>query len=281
MSKRSRDDDELVMPDEARSTRLKRNTSESTTNTVVQHETNIRTSSTAVVPTTSFEPKLGKMEKLLMKDLWSSDTTKVVLALKEFHGMIYSPSNRRAETKNRDNARRFGTHALILQIMKKWNENEIILCWCCVVLQILTLFSSDKKKAIKSIESILSLGGMELIVNMMLRFSDSEMAQRNGCAVLANMFHSNTVTDFKKRFIQDMNGISLLVQAMTKNSDIACTQYYGCITLHQLAFESQMKSIIIKGGGASAGIKALEKDFGDQTAAVHTNASNLVKQLLA
>lgn len=222
----------------------------------------------------------GDMEKLLMEDLFSHDDIVVGKALIKIGEMFWTQQEYPVEKMNRNKAPTIGAHFAILQVMRKWNENEDILSKCCNCLGNILLNRNNECESMAG--AILSLGGLEMIVNALKRFPQDIDLYINGGFALTNLFFYKTVCiqPFKKQFVQEYGGVSLMIEKMKWYPNDAEIQEVGCALLQRLAVVEDLKIPLVQCGVFAVAHKIRVQDFGDEYDYVRTEADNLWKTLM-
>lgn len=141
----------------------------------------------------------------------------------------------------RDEAYRAGGHAIIVMVMRRWRDNELIQAGGCRCITNMTCQFPDAKR------SFAMIGGVESAIVAMQTYPDSQQVQGYGCGALMNILcgHTDETADVSlamaHKFVNELDGIAIVVRAMQAFPDDTKIQLGGCGLFQNLA---QNKSFI-------------------------------------
>jgi hypothetical protein len=198
------------------------------------------------------QPDLTDIPKLVLVDLQKDDVDVVATALKQLFDLILT-SNASWEENQKD-AISFGAVAEVLRAMRKWQMHEAVQLNGCRCLGNLAYKSNHGK------DLIARSGGMEAVVNAMKVFPNHEHLNLIAAIALNKLFFDDSVrTSFGRRFVEDLNGLGLLLTTLSNFQAHNKINEYCCGVLYQLAVESDLREAIVKAGVVSAVASAMER----------------------
>jgi hypothetical protein len=152
----------------------------------------------------------------------------------------------------RDEAYRAGGHAIIVMAMRRWRDNELIQAGGCRCMTNMSCQYPDAKR------SFAMIGGVESALMSMKTFPDSLQVQGFGCGALMNILcgHSEDKFDvslkISERFVNQLDGISTVVEAMKRFPEDTKIQLGGCGLFQNLAQNKAFIYSMMQGGAVAA-----------------------------
>ena len=186
-------------------------------------------------PTKGFEcvdfivPELDSIPQLLIEEVLNENSSVVEDAVDRLARRC------RKSDEMRDEAYRAGGHAVLVMAMRRWRENETIQAGGLRCITNMTCQFPEAKK------SFAAVGGVESAIVAMQEYPDSLQVQGYACGALMNILcgHKDDTSDaaltIADRFVNHLNGIPIVVKAMTSFPDDSKIQLGGCGLFQKLA----------------------------------------------
>lgn len=199
------------------------------------------------------QPVLGEIPQLLFVEMQKENPDDVANA------MIQLWNRMRTSEEKRKAAIKSGAHFLVPMTMRKWQQHEGVqrdgtFCLC-------TIACASEDVLLLMFES----GGMEAFVNSIRSFPSSEDVVGHGLSAIRNWLCQSDVTRkvIGRRFVEDLNGIRLVLDAMSKFEDVSFLLQDCCMIFHELAKQKELRKPMIEAGVLSAVAGTIEKHLED------------------
>jgi hypothetical protein len=200
-------------------------------------------------------PHSTLLAKILMFDLQTNNPEEVADALQFLANSLWNHGGV-------EDAHRLGAPAIVLATMRKFCFVERIQAHGCVCIQVMS--PSDV---------MLELGGVDWIAHILKMFPHSLMIQGSACGALAGVFVTMRSSQVVHRFVYELCGVQMVVQAMKIYSDSAELQWFGCALLGSLATMSQSVRSALLQNGAGDVIQTAWQTHGSVNSGVAHQAS--------
>ncbi|CAB9497071.1 armadillo repeat containing 6 [Seminavis robusta] len=231
------------------------------------HETN---------PNLDFEPmapNLDSIPRLLLEEVLSTNAKVAEDAIDRLARRC------RKSAEIREEAFRAGGHAIVIMVMRQWRDNEAIQAGGCRCITNMTCQFPDAKK------SFAMIGGVESTLVAMKNYPNSLQVQGYGCGSLMNILcgHTDEGADssmaMSRRFVNDLNGIAVVVEAMKQFPQDSKIQLGGCGLFQNLAQEKSFVYNMMQAGAVAAVGASLETHPGDPN--IKKAAGSFMKKVFA
>ena len=196
------------------------------------------------------QPELTEIAKVVFH-MQKNDVEEVVAAMKKLDEAL-GEGNEDSE-ENAKEAIKMGAHVVALGTMRKWQMHEDIQTNGCGILIELMYNCDDAEGA------VVQLGGLEAAINAMRVFPDSEHVNRRASRALRNMYDESVRTSARRRFVDDLNGLPLLLRVMKKFPNQSGIQEDCCVVFYQLAQEKELRKPLVETGVVSAVATTMER----------------------
>jgi hypothetical protein len=146
-------------------------------------------------------------------------------------------------------------HGLLVLAIRKWPQHEEIQANCLGILVEFTHHCGDLVH-----EPLAVMGLVELTVAAIERFPNSNVVQQWGLQTMSNLLTDEENEEIRKGmelFVDELNGISLLVQAMKRFPHDQRLNLTGCTFVYNLC-NSGYKDALIRGKATSVVVAAME-----------------------
>lgn len=201
---------------------------------------------------------LDGVSRILLEDIHRDTAQQVLKALAGLSEICgQSP-------RVREEACKMGAPAAIVTLMKKWSVEKSIQAACFRVLIALTV--GDENIQVR--KALWMVGGMQDILDAMLKFPDSRSVQFFGCYAVLSLLPSGSEEGHEKlqkwmgrRFLRNYKGAKTIIKAMVQFQKDAIVQVAGCSVLLKLAtfmHDGDDRRILLESGAISAFSVALE-----------------------
>jgi len=214
-----------------------------------EHDVNFSTSSMDMDPAVAH---LSIIPKLLFEGMVNEKAATVESAVEYLADMFRLSSDKRIESYQA------GGHTVLVVTMTKWVANESIQTSSCRCIQNMTCTNAHAK------ESFAIVGGLEAVVTAMRSFPTSQRVQRSGCGAVMNLLSghedegSHILTNMATRFVNDYDGIALVVKAMQEFPEEVKIQLWGNGLFQNLATHPEFRLPLMKSGAITATGGSLE-----------------------
>ena len=214
---------------------------------------------------------LDIIPKLLFEGMVADDAKTVETAVENLADLFRLSADKRME------AHEAGGHAVLVVTMQKWIRNESIQTSSCRCIQNMSCTNTEAK------ESFACIGGLECIINAMRAYPSSQRVQRSGCGALMNLLSgsdddSEMLDAMSQKFVNEYDGIALIVAAMKNYPDEIKIQLWGNGLFQNLAQVKEFRRELMRGGAVTAAGASMEK-YPDE-GPVLTYAAKFLKLLL-
>ena len=212
---------------------------------------------------------LDVIPRLLFEGMTSQKATTVETAVEGLADIFRLSGGKRVE------AYEAGGHAVLITIMKKWMHNESIQTSSCRCIQNMSCTHNEAK------ESFAAIGGLESILTAMRTFPTSQRVQRSGCGALMNLLSGNDeeskiLQTMSKKFVQEYEGIPLVVNAMRTFPQELKVQLWGNGLFQNLAQTKSFRLDMMRGGAVTAAGASLEGHCDDASIQQHVTKLMLI-----
>lgn len=212
----------------------------------------------------SDDVQLDGVSRILLEDIHKDTTQQVLKALAGFSEICGQSSEVRVQ------ACRMGAPAAIVTLMKKWSVEKSVQAACFRVLIALTV--GDENIQVR--KALWMVGGMQDILNSMLKFPDSRSVQFFGCYAVLSLLPSGSEEGnvqlqkwMGRKFLRDYKGAKTIIRAMVQFQQDIVVQVAGCSVLLKLAtfmHDGDDRRILLESGAISAFSVALESHPKDE-----------------
>jgi hypothetical protein len=176
------------------------------------------------------------INKLILEDLWSDDSSTVEKGLKIISGILGSKVSKGHADRNREVIFRAGGHLAIVQAMRKHKDSDAVQGEGCRALGITAeeITDSGNKNAIATV------GGIDAILTAMKNFRGDEQIQDFGCGALQNL----SGVGENSHLLLERDGLVTILLAMRTFPNSFLIQESGCWTIVNVCQRREHKSKI-------------------------------------
>lgn len=214
------------------------------------------------------EPPLEGIAKLLLEDLQHKCVTEVGNALYKLQDLV-TTAHANSE-QNRREAYDLGAHIMALMAMRKWPLNEKVQLYAC---SFITLLAKREQKGYRM--AFVQAGGFHTIVKALQTFPEEKCLQSSGFRAIYNLIHDDF--DYLHKFVNQMDGIQVLLRPMTKYTDHTCLLTACCAVFGLLAKEPEFRGPLKAAGVVSAVAMISEKHVDNR--GIQTHAGIFMKRV--
>lgn len=189
------------------------------------------------------QPNLDEIPRLILVDLQKDNLEEIEQALKNLRQRINHGSDVSREEMRKD-ALLVGAPGVIIRNMQRWRRCPSIQVYGCQCLTNLSYSVLERKIA------VVNSGGVEAMVDAMKSLPEYLAVQHSAINALANIL--SRLPDVTKRFVEEWQGLELIVRAQKRFLHDVGMQRSCCRIFFNLAFDSDIKEELYKAGAISS-----------------------------
>jgi hypothetical protein len=221
---------------------------------------------TSAVDFPTISAKKDDIVWLLFVDMQEDNDKDVTAALKRLYDMFDAEADsgdNHPGVKKRKEASKLGGIVLLIIVMNKWATHHDIQEYACICLSNLIYTASGAE-----VEMMVKAGGIDVVVGAMKAFPCSEDLQAVGLLTLMNILtvpkdESKVVNNGVRVFVDDMDGIPLILRAMRQFPTSVNVLLLGCHVLFNMSFEDDLYHNALVKSGAVIVAATVQQDFFD------------------
>lgn len=212
--------------------------------------------------------EVEEIPNLLMIEMQKEEAEDVINGMKDLADLL-RPENKHCRS-NIQEAASCGAPSVLVLVMRKWHANEIIqTVGCCCIFYL----SSNVGSRI----AVAKAGGLETIVGAMTTFPISQGIQFAGCGAIMKALaavgnkgaDSLALRKATRRFVHNLDGVSLMLRAMIQFRRLPGFQSICLEALDNLASEEEFYDVMMKSNVVKAVASTLELHGEDETCHEH------------
>lgn len=215
--------------------------------------------------------------KLLFQDLQSNNSTVVLNATMELDSLLGG-----CPEKLQNEFLPLGGHAVLITTMQKWTHHGVIqshLCRC-IAGMIATYNKTKSAAGLDLVSSLLLMGALDQItVGALLKYPTFPSIQLDAMHAVSHLC-GGTSSDAAKRFVRELDGVSLVTKAMRVYAGIEDVQEQGCRLLNTLCRAGEHEEAVAIKNTALTVVAASVQSYPDNPS-IEKDAHDLMNAVLS
>ena len=198
------------------------------------------------------------MIKIMLEDFRSTDTRKLVQALKRIKYYLYDGDDKKMAKKTKKVQEAFfqvSGHLALVRLMKEHLHCKSLQISGLQVLTFLTYKNASTQTAVAKVE------GIQAILTAMKSFPSDQTVIRYGFGNLVNVVFENKANT--NLLVMELGGIPFLVEQMKEFRDDVDVTRYACSMLYYLSVFAQLRNCIVDANAVTALADAIERHRGN------------------
>ena len=203
------------------------------------------------------DSRLSSIPKLLVADLWTEDTTKLIAALDHMAALCNKPENITEMLSH-------GGHMSLILLLRKWSDCD----------EIQSAGLETLHQAAESLDfcnAVVQLGALELVVVAMKNHPTKPEVLTAACGALLNL---TLPANNAKQLVCELQGIQTVAQACAAFPKNVQLQKYALWLIQYMSYWDDFKSPIVQAGGLQILTRIVENFSASTSAECNSTASS-------